>query len=307
MGWCYPEYRRLRTVLMHSPGREIDLISPKSYGKFLFEDAVDKEEFQRQHENLVRTLRSEGVQVLLVTELLSQKPDILKMAGGLPNLTYTRDLVAVTTKGPITMRMGNPVRRREPEIAEVALEQVGLRRLMRVNAPGTLEGGDLIFLDEDTLLLGVGNRTNRSGFQQLLNAAMKSGLRRVVAIPLPPWVIHLDGTMMLVDRDLALVHPRSIRCSARIYEEGKLTGRILVYTCLRGFGMRLIEVTDYERKRRATNVIAISPRKVVGYAGNSRVRRELTMNGVDFIEIEGSELVRGAGGPRCLTAPVLRD
>jgi arginine deiminase len=76
---------------------------------------------------------------------------------------------------------------------------------------------------------------------------------------------------------------------------------------LKTSGMKLIEVTDYERQRRATNVIAIAPRKAIGYAGNARVKRALTENGVDFIEIEGAELIRGYGGPRCMTMPILRD
>jgi arginine deiminase len=71
--------------------------------------------------------------------------------------------------------------------------------------------------------------------------------------------------------------------------------------------MRLVKVTDYERQRRATNVIAIGPRKVVGYAGNARVKREFFQNGLDLIEIEEAELIRGFGGPRCMTMPILRD
>ncbi len=112
---------------------------------------------------------------------------------------------------------------------------------------------------------------------------------------------------MIIDHDLALVHPKSLNGPALIYEEGKFIKCVRMLEFLRRRGMRLIEVTDYERQRRATNVTALGPRKVIGYAGNARVKRELAKTGVDFIEIEGAELIRGAGGPRCMTAPILKD
>ena len=178
--------------------------------------------------------------------------------------------------------------------------------LMKSKAPATLEGGDMIFLDEDTLLLGVGNRTSKKGLEQLIKTVTRSGLRRLVSVPLPPSVLHLDGTMMVLDRDLAVVHSRSLAGTASILEDGRPTRRLGFLQFLRASGMSLIEVTDYERQRRATNVIAIGPRRAVAYGGNARVKRELASNGVDLIEIEEAELIRGFGGPRCMTLPIQR-
>ena len=307
MGLGYPEYGRLRTVLMHAPGKELDLVDPQEYERYLFADAVDSEEFRRQHERFIDALRSEGVNVVLVTEVLRQQPELLNSIERLPNLVYTRDTVAVTRAGYVLARMGNPVRRNETKIVEATLRQLATPMLMKTQAPATIEGGDLVFFDDDTMLLGVGNRTNKRGLRELTTTATKSGLCRVVAVQLPSWVLHLDGTMMVIDRDLAVVHARSLRGTASVFEKGRPSKRLRFLEFLEASGMRLIEVTDYERQKRATNVIAIGPRKVVGYAGNARVRREFSENGVDFIEIEGSELIRGFGGPRCMTAPIVRD
>lgn len=306
MDFGFPEHGRLKRVLMHSPGEEIDRIAPTSFRRFLFEDAIDAKEFRRQHGQLVEVLRSEGVNVALIRDVLEKSPH-LELIRRSPNLVYARDTVTVTPSGTISMRMRNPVRRREPRIASAALERLGVPMSFEIRAPGTMEGGDLIFLDGRTLLVGIGNRTNASGLGQLRTATRQEGLDTVGAMRLPPWVIHLDGTMMVVDEDLAIVHRDSLRGPMTVFEKGKPKQRTDLLRFLRKRGLRLIEVTAYERQRRATNVITLGPRKLVGYAGHSRVRKLLVNEGVDMIEIEGSELVRGGGGPRCMTAPIERD
>jgi arginine deiminase len=290
---------------MHAPGEEIDRIGPSSYRRFLFEDAVEPTQFRAQHQALIDILRGEGVDVALAADLLRGSPLIARIRQS-PNLVYTRDTVAVTRDGSITMRMKSPVRRHEPAIAAAALERLGVRELATIRSPATMEGGDLIFLDAETLLVGVGNRTTAGALRQLRAAAAES-LRSVVAISLPKWAIHLDGTMMVIDRDLALVHRESMMGPAVVYQEGKAPRRTRALTFLRSRGMRILEVTAYERQRRATNVITLGPRKLVGYAGHARVRKMMNDEGVDLIEVEGSELVRGGGGPRCMTAPIERD
>ena len=306
MGFCYPEYGRLRTVLMHIPDKEIELVGPTTYDRFLFADAIDPVQFRADHERFVDALRSEDVDVVMPTELLLEDP-LLDSVQRSPNLVYVRDTAAVTRAGYILAKMKSPVRRNETRIVEAVLRRLAIPKLMKTTVPATTEGGDLIFLDDDTLLLGVGNRTNRAGFRELLATGIKSGLRRLLAVPLPSSVIHLDGTMMVIDRDLAIVHKQSLRSTASLFENGRLKRRLKLVEFLKASGTRLVEVTDYERQRRATNVMTIAPRKAIGYTGNARVKRALVENGVDFIEIEGTELIRGYGGPRCMTMPILRD
>jgi arginine deiminase len=291
---------------MHIPGKELELVGPSTYERFLFADAIDPVQFRADHEHFVDALRSEGVDVVLPTELLHEHP-LLDSVQRSPNLVYVRDTAAVTRAGYMLARMKSPVRRNETGIVEAALRKLAVPLLMKTVAPATIEGGDLIFLDDDTLLLGVGNRTNQAGLRELLATGTQSALRRLLAVPLPSSVIHLDGTMMVIDQDLALVHEQSLRGTASLFENGRLRKRLKLVQFLKASGIRLVEITDYERQRRATNVIAIAPRKAIGYTGNARVKRTLAENGVDFIEIEGAELIRGYGGPRCMTLPILRD
>ena len=291
---------------MHIPGKEIELVGPTTYDRFLFADAIDPVQFRTDHERFVDALRSEEVDVVMPTELLLEDP-LLDSVQRSPNLVYVRDTAAITRAGYILAKMKSPIRRNETRIIEAALRKLAIPMLMKATVPATIEGGDVIFLDDDTLLLGVGNRSNQAGLRELLATGTRSGLRRLLAVPLPSSVIHLDGTMMVIDRDLAIVHKQSLRNTATLFENGRLKRRLKLVEFLKANGTRLVEVTDYERQRRATNVIATAPRKAIGYTGNARVKRALAENGVDFIEIEGAELIRGYGGPRCMTLPLLRD
>jgi N-dimethylarginine dimethylaminohydrolase len=302
----FSEHGRLRRVLMHAPGNELGLIKPRSYHKYLFEDAIDPEEFRSQHEELVETLRGERVDVVLLESLLHSS-SLLAFAEESPNLVYVRDTNTVTLEGNVRMRMRSSARRQEPRLVAHALQRLEVPALMQIKTPATMEGGDLIFLDENTLLVGIGNRTNWAGLRQLQERTLGRGLRTLIAVQLPPWVIHLDGTMMIIDQDLAIVHREALSRPATIFEVAEPPKQRKPLALLRRLGFRLVEVTTYERRRRATNVITLGPSKLVGYAGNARVRNMLTKEGVDFIEVDGSELLKGGGGPRCLTAPLERE
>lgn len=292
--------------MVHSPGAELGLITARNFRRFLFEDAIDPGAFREQHQNFVNLLRTEGVDVVPLTGLLPENEAHAERIAKSPNLVYMRDTVVVTAHGYIKMRMNSAARRMEPEIADLAMRLQGLRTLARVASPATMEGGDLIFLDEETLMVGVGNRTSMSALDGLRTATRPLGLHRVIAVKLPPSVIHLDGTMMILDRDLAIAHSGSLTEPAISFTGGR-SKRLRVVKFLKKAGFRVVEVTDYERKRRATNLVTLGPRKVIGYGGNTRVKRELERDGVDFIEFDGSELIRGGGGPRCMTAPITRD
>jgi arginine deiminase len=104
-----------------------------------------------------------------------------------------------------------------------------------------MEGGDLIFLDEETLLVGIGNRTNRLAVGQLRERTRARGLRTLITIQLPDWAIHLDGTMMIVDRDLAIVHRQSLAGETIVYEEGTPPKRTRPMKMLRQRGFRLVD------------------------------------------------------------------
>ena len=211
---------------------------------------------------------------------------------------YARDASIVSPNGIILCRMGKPARETEPDAQQRAFESFGPAFSVcgRIEPPGLLEGGDVVWLDARTLLVGRGYRTNAVGIRQLRVLLGESV--DVIDVPLLHWrgesdVMHLMSLISPVDRDLAAVYSRLLPVPFR-----KL---------LLGRGYRLVEVPDEEFDSMGCNVLALGPGRCVTLAGNPRTRDALERANVEVIEYVGSEIsVKGSGGPTCLTRPIVR-
>jgi len=210
---------------------------------------------------------------------------------------YTRDASIVAPAGSILCAMGKADRATEPAAQENAFGAFGGAVAGRITSPGKLEGGDLIWLDERTLAIGRGYRSNAEGIRQL--RAMVGESVDVIEVPLPHWhgqsdVMHLMSLISPIDRDLAVVYSRLLAVPFREW--------------LLERGLRLVEVPDQEFETMGTNVLALAPRRCLMLAGNPITRRAIEEAGGEVLEYEGSEIsVKGAGGPTCLTRPLVRQ
>jgi N-dimethylarginine dimethylaminohydrolase len=217
-----------------------------------------------------------------------------------PGLTidslYVRDAAIETPKGLLLCNMGKPARQSEPAIHGSALAAAGVGLLGRIEAPGRIEGGDLVWFDAATLAVARGYRTNDAGIRQL--ADLVGDDVEIVTVPLPHYrgpsdVFHLMSILSPIDRDLALVYSPLMPVPFREW--------------LLDRGIALVEVPDSEFDSMGCNVLAIAPRRCVMLEGNPETRRRLEAEGVDVIEIAGREISeKGQGGPTCLTRPLAR-
>ena len=211
---------------------------------------------------------------------------------------YARDASIASPKGLILGRMGKRARQSEPHAQEQAFRAMdsAIEVYGRIEAPGLLECGDVIWLDERTLVIGLGYRTNAEGVRQVRSIVGDSV--NVIEVPLPHWhgesdVMHLMSLISPVDRDLAVVYSRLLPVPFR---------QLLIER-----GYRLIEVSDDEFGSMGCNVLALSPSRCVIVSGNRQTRSALEQAGVEVIEYAGTEIsVKGAGGPTCLTRPIVR-
>lgn len=225
-------------------------------------------------------------------ELLFAAPD---PCTGLDSL-YARDAAVATDRGVILCSMGKAARRGEPAALARVFVDAGLPVLGAIEGEGTLEGGDLAWLDAGTLAVGRSYRSNDAGVEQL--RALLGDAVEVLVADLPHWrgpadILHLMSILSPLDEDLALVH--SPLMPIRFREQ------------LRARGIGIVEVAEEEFASQGCNVLTLAPRDALMVAGNPRTRGRLERAGVRVREFAGNEIcIKGGGGPTCLTRPLRR-
>lgn len=207
---------------------------------------------------------------------------------------YTFDPVLVTDEGALLLRPGKPQRRNEPAALAPALEAAGVPIGGRLSGAELAEGGDTLWLDHTTLLVGRSYRTNDAGIDALRRALPHAD---VIAFDLPHLrgagdVLHLLSLLSPLDDDLVVAYLPLL--PTRLVE------------LLDDRGISIVEVPDGEFETMAPNVLALAPRVALALEGNDATRRRLEHAGVEVIVYRGRELSKGDGGPTCLTLPLLR-
>jgi len=210
---------------------------------------------------------------------------------------YTHDPALITEAGAVIFQTGKPDRRGEGPAYNDALHGLDLPVLAVIDGEATAEAGDMIWLNRNTLLAGRGFRTNGAGMEALSRLLEPFGVR-VVPVELPYWngpeeVLHLMSFVSLLDDDLAVVYRRLLP--------------VPLYELFKAHRVQLVDVPDEEYRTLGCNVLALSPRNVLMVRGNPITKQRLEKAGCTVSEFEGYEIcVPGAGGPTCLTRPLLR-
>jgi len=210
---------------------------------------------------------------------------------------YCRDAAIATDHGMILCNMGKSARANEPDAQRKAYKARGVAILGTIRYPGTVEGGDVAWLDERTLAVGSSYRTNEEGIRQL-RALLTPFDVTVVTVALPHYkgpsdVFHLMSIFSPVDKDMAVIYSPLMPVNFR--------------NLLLDGGYTFIEVPDAEFESMGCNVLALAPRECLMVAGNPLTRAALEAAGCVVSEYEGNEIsVKGGGGPTCLTRPLLR-
>jgi N-dimethylarginine dimethylaminohydrolase len=270
----------LRRVLVRPPGA--DLSRWREYGWRAEPDAA---RIAEEHKGLCAALQRAGAEVVV-----GEPP-----ADGNVDAIYVFDPALVTDAGAILLRPGKEPRRDEVAAIRAEFEANRIPIAAELTAPALAEGGDTLWLDERTLVVGLGYRTNATGAAQI---AVALPTVDVLTVDLPHHrgsgeVLHLLSLISPLDADLALVYlPLMPVRLVQLLEER---------------GVRVIDVPDEEFESMGCNALALAPRVSLALDGNPETRRRMEAAGVDVRTYRGEELSRkGDGGPTCLTRPLVR-
>lgn len=291
---CTNDVGRLRVVLMHRPGPEVNVVdTSKQLEMGAFGDVQagwywrdtrgpDLPGMQRQHDAYVKILKDEGVEIVFLDEA----------APGRMKSCYTRDVVIGVGGGAIVTRMGPRIRRGEELQATRTLARLGCPILRTLSGTAIAEGGGFAWLNEKTAVFSRSSRGNEEGGRQLEEVLRSQGVE-LIQIDLTGYRLHIDGQFLMIAPDLALVNPAQLPFP--------------FLQKLQQLGIETVEV-HHQDNPWIINGLAVAPRRVIMTEGASNYTLDrLSTRGVDILTLPYDLVCSGGGGPHCSTAPLIRD
>lgn len=397
------EIGRLKRVLIHEPGEELNNLTPKYLDELLFDDIPYLPLAKKEHQAFAQAFIDEGVEVVYLVDLISETLDqdknikeefinkfvdeanvtsdtlrentikyllsftdtkemIKKMIAGIkkvelpeykkrtlsdyadsypfitdpiPNLYFTRDPFVSICDGICVNKMYSITRCRETIFADFIFkyhkDYKNEKRFFDRTQNVSIEGGDILVLNDKTLIVGISQRTTPAAIERLAKGLFykyKTNYQKVLAFTIPKMrtFMHLDTIFTQVDYDKFTIHKECYE-QMRIFEvtrnleiSGKLSVKEIdkkvdeVLSMELGRKVTLIPcgggdnvTADREQWSDGSNTICIRPGVVIAYERNSATNKVLESYGIKVHVIPSSELSRGRGGPRCMSMPLERE
>lgn len=275
----------LKDVLVKKPDAVFANADPKlwHYGK-----AINLGNAEQEHKQIVDVLKENGVNVHYHFENMDTYSDAI----------FVQDPVLITDAGAVILRMGKALRQGEEQFMKRKLEQLQIPILAEIKEPGFVEGGDLLWLDDRTLLAGRGYRTNLAGILQLREILQRNAIA-VLPFDLPYYrgsesCLHLQSFISLIDVNLAVVYlPLMPAAFVELLRKRKFD---------------FIEASEEEFKNLGTEILAIKPRVVLMLDRFPELKKRLEDRDIQVFTYRGEEIsVNTEGGPTCLTRPLKRE
>ena len=277
------EWRPLKSVLLHSPGQELDssrddpdsvqMLAPVNLGRA-----------REEHAAMVEAYRDSGVDVHLV------EPD----APCPPNQMFCADLFVMTPQGAILARPASTVRAGEERWIARRLAALGVPILKTLTGIATFEGADLMWLDEKTAMISRGPRTNQAAIDQIGALLADLGIETFAA-DIPYGTMHFMGLLRIADRDLAIAwQRRTPHAVVKLLRE-------------RGYRVEFPPFVDEADSYRGINFVTLGPRRILMVGGLPEVQRWFEGLGIECLTTPTDELARAAGNVGCLTGVLHRE
>lgn len=293
------EIGKLKMVMMHRPEEMLPPEAKTDPIWFLYQKLPNLERAQEQWDDFKKIFEENGIKVI---DYAPGK----KVKGAYVHETRAwapRDGAVVINGGAIICRMSLVWRKGLEKHVARKLMDIGCPILYTVHGDGFLEGGNFVWLDPYHVAIGTGARSNDEGIGQIRPILERAGVKEITPVPIPGYMenikwpaggfVHLDVVFGMADHKLGVIYPPGVPFDfiKRLNEEK----------------IKLIEVPPEEAKNMACNIVALEPGKVIIPVGNEKTTKALEKEGVEVIETEFSEFLKGGGGPHCGTCPIIRE
>ncbi len=297
-------FGRLTTVLLHRPGKELEVVNGENHDEWLFDSVPDIPRFVEEHDRYRELLLRHGVKVL---ELRDHLDDHHGMVSRLPNLTYMHDTAVISSKGAMLSSMAWNGRRNEHLVVRDALANLGIPILFEFDeADDAFEG--CLLLSPETVLVAETERHSRKAVEKFLRKAL-SEFTEVIYVDTPKArrYMHPDTIYNRIDHNLALAYLPAFR-TAYSYTRGGVE-RIDLPEHMARKGIEVIPISDSEQHRLACSFVPLEPGVIFHYdtALDGGTQRRLARKGVEMISLHPDAIRAGGGSLRCLTLRIHRE
>jgi N-dimethylarginine dimethylaminohydrolase len=281
------EYSKLVSVLLYRPNPSMKSEKPSNVDHI---NKIDYKLMLKEYYKIKKAYKKNKVKVI---SLNHKKVDKISSQ----NIIFMHDLFFMTPNGAIISNMCNEIRKKEPEYINMLFKKLKIPILKKIKTPAKFEASDALWLKKDIVVIGVGNRTNEKGFQEVKKVLKKQKIKclkvKLIKRVTPQ---HLLGYLQFVDEDWALVRT------------GIITEDII--NLLSSYHINIIDVPENieVREKQAMNIVTISPRKIL-MASNCPITKKLyKKNKIKVLaELKISQLINGAGGLACSTGIIRRE
>ncbi|MBL4756821.1 MAG: hypothetical protein JKY32_04015 [Rhizobiales bacterium] len=279
----------LKKILLRAPGAIVhdqqDVTAQWQSLNYLQEP--DLAAATKEHELLASIIKGIGAEIIY-----ADNNDTLSL-----DALYVRDAALPLPSGMVLARMGKEARHREPESLRAIFKANNIPIAGAIEAPGTLEGGDCVWIDAKTLLIGRTWRTNQSGIDQV--AKILGDDYQVLGFDMPNYkgpddVFHLMSVLSPINARLVVGYPPLMP--------------VALVEFLHAQNMTILPVANTEFNSMACNILALGNDQVILLKGNPLISKALKNEGIMVHEIAGENISHpGQGGPTCLTLPLVRE
>lgn len=295
---------KLRSAIVHTPGKELDLVNSSTFKKYLFDEPPDAARFRDEHLRYQALLKSHGVKVLELSDYVHRHKDVIER---LPNTTYVHDTAAVSGKGAILSSMDALIRKGENAVVREAFENLGIPVLIEFDDPcDAFEGCAL--LSADSVLVFCTDRFKFASVYKFIRMALEHFSEVIFCnVPKGKGYSHPDTVFNRINASLALAYLPAIR-ETYLFRRGSVR-KIDFSKHMKRMGIELVGVSQREQKRDACSFLALDNDVIVHdeKALDSYTRRYVSRKGIDFVFHNSRYLKAGGGSIRSLTLRLCRN